>query len=306
MSKNSKLIGHDIIFHNLINLYNNDLLPNKILFSGNNGIGKYLLAKHFINYIFSKKEDYKYDLNNLSIHSQNKSNILLNNKTHPNIFYISKKAEKKFIEISQIREMIQFQNRSSFNNQNRIILINDVEYLNSSSANALLKSVEEPNNNLFYILIYNSEKRIPHTLKSRCIEFKIILLSEHLSNIVNNYFDKNVYQKIPIDFLNIYSSPSFLISLINFMINNEINNKDATIENFILNIIHKKLYLKDPFIINNINYFIELFFYKNISLTKKITFKIKEYFYLKLSLINKYNLDLESFFLEFEEKLLSE
>ena len=60
------------------------------------------------------------------------------------------------------------------------------------------------------------------------------------------------------------------------------------------------------FIKDHLNLFIELFFYKNINISKKISFKIKKYFYKKLSFVKKYNLDFESFFLEFNDKLLSE
>ena len=62
----------------------------------------------------------------------------------------------------------------------------------------------------------------------------------------------------------------------------------------------------DEFIKEYLNLFIELFFYKNINNSKNISFKIKKYFYLKLSFVKKYNLDFESFFLEFNDKLLSE
>jgi len=41
-------------------------------------------------------------------------------------------------------------------------------------------------------------------------------------------------------------------------------------------------------------------------LRSKGSVKIKKYFYLKLSFVKKYNLDFESFFLEFNDKLLSE
>ena len=64
--------------------------------------------------------------------------------------------------------------------------------------------------------------------------------------------------------------------------------------------------LSDEFIKEYLNLFIELFFYKNINISKKISFKIKKYFYLKLSFVKKYNLDFESFFLEFNDQLLSE
>ena len=71
-------------------------------------------------------------------------------------------------------------------------------------------------------------------------------------------------------------------------------------------IIKNKIYITDEFIKEYLNLFIELFFYKNINNSKKISFKIKKYFYQKLSFVKKYNLDFESFFLEFNDKLLSE
>ena len=56
-SNNSTLIGYNEIFLNLKNLYDKNLLPNKIIFSGNSGIGKSTFAYHLANYIFSKRED---------------------------------------------------------------------------------------------------------------------------------------------------------------------------------------------------------------------------------------------------------
>ena len=68
--------------------------------------------------------------------------------------------------------------------------------------------------------------------------------------------------------------------------------------------IKKKIILIDN--VEYLNYFIELFFYNHINITKKISYKVKEYYYSKLSNVNKFNLDYETFFLEFEDKLLSE
>lgn len=303
---NNKLIGYNECFLNLINLFNKNSLPNKILISGKKGIGKSLLAEHLINFIYSADENHKYDLKNFEINKENKSNILFQNDSHPNIFKIYKNYEKKHIEISQIRKMIDFQNKSSFNSKIRTIFIDDVEYLNLNSTNALLKCIEEPAKNLLFILINNSEKKIPDTLKSRCIDFKLSLNLKNIKMIVNSYFNQDIYDEISNDFLIYYNSPSFIISFLNFIKDKEIDYKNLTIESFISYIIRNKSYLNSTFIYQNLNFFIELFFYKNIYLSKQITFKIKEYFYFKLSQIRKYNLDFESFFIEFEEKLLSE
>ena len=47
------LYGHHSEFLNFINLYKNNKLPNKILLSGEKGIGKSTLAYHIINHILS-------------------------------------------------------------------------------------------------------------------------------------------------------------------------------------------------------------------------------------------------------------
>ena len=296
MKKFNKLIGHNYLFHHLIQLYQSNVLPNKILLSGDKGIGKFILSSHLVNYILSQDEEYKYDFNNLEINNHNRSYLLFKNNSHPNVFIINKKIDKKYIEISQIREMIQFQNQSSFNNKIKYVIIDDLEYFNLNSTNAILKSLEEPNNNLFFILINNSASLIQDTLKSRCIEFKLFLNHNDVKLIVNNFFNENIYNLISKDFLNIYNSPSFLISLVIFIRDFGLDFINLTIEQFFFELIKNKYYIKDQFINENLNFFIELYFYKNINRSKKISFLIKEYFYFKLSQIKKYNLDLESFF----------
>ena len=47
-------------------MYKNKKLPNKIFFTGPKGIGKATMAYHLINYIFSSKEEYQYDLANIN------------------------------------------------------------------------------------------------------------------------------------------------------------------------------------------------------------------------------------------------
>ena len=118
-SKQNKIFGHDKSLLELINLDKVNKLPNKILFSGKNGIGKSTLAYHFINYLFSNNEEYPYDVDNLVVNSNNKSYILVNNNSHPNLFRIFLKPDKKNIEISEIRNLINFTNLSSFGNKKK-------------------------------------------------------------------------------------------------------------------------------------------------------------------------------------------
>ena len=81
---------------------------------------------------------------------------------------------KKSVDINQIRILINNLNKSSLNSKPRFVLIDNIEFLNVSSVNALLKIIEEPNNNVFFILIGNNKRVLP-TLKSRCLLFRLSL-----------------------------------------------------------------------------------------------------------------------------------
>ena len=306
MSEISKLIGHKNLFRNLIYLEQMEKFPNKILINGQKGIGKKILINHFLNYFYSKNKDKTYDLKKNEFKLNNTLSKLISTNSHPNIFKIKKKKDKKIIDIDQIREMIQFTNQTSFNDERRFIIIEDINLLGNNSANALLKSIEEPNSKTYYILINNTEFKILETIKSRCLEFKLNLINPEVIEIVNYYFNRDIYKDINLDFINNYNSPSFLISLVNFLESNGLSIKECNIEDLLTYIIKNKIYTSDEYIKEYLNLFIELFFYKNINKSKKISFKIKKYFYLKLSFVKKYNLDFETFFLEFNDKLLSE
>ena len=306
MSDISKMIGHKLLFNNFIYLDQIQKFPNKVLLNGPKGIGKKLFVNHFLNYFYLKENEQSYNLKNYEYNLSNNISKLISSNSHPNILKIYRKNDKKIIDIDQIREMIKFTNQTSFNNDRRFIIIENVNLLGINSANALLKSIEEPNNKIHFILINNSEFKVLETIKSRCLEFKLNLLNSEVMEIVNYHFEADIYKDINLDFINNYNSPSFLISLVNFLESNDLSIKDNSIENLLAYIIKNKSYTSNDFIKEYLNLFIELFFYKNINTSKKISFKIKKYFYLKLSFVKKYNLDFESFFLEFNDKLLSE
>ena len=191
-SLQQSLFGHYKIFNTFKNLYINKKFPNKIILSGEMGIGKCTLAYHLINYILSSNEDHSYDTKNYKINSENKSFKLIKNKSNLNFNHIDVEEGKKNIDINQIRDLISNLSKTSFNEDPRFVLIDNINLLNLNSANALLKVIEEPNDNINFILI-NSNKRVAPTLKSRCINFKISLCQKQVIEIVNKIFNQDIY-----------------------------------------------------------------------------------------------------------------
>ena len=214
------LHGHHSEFSNFIELFKKQKLPSKILLSGEKGIGKSTLAYHFINYILSIDEENSYDLKNFKIDPDNKSFKLILNKTNPNFILIDIDDDKKSIDINQIRNLILTLNKSSFNKKPRLVLVDNIELLNINSVNAILKILEEPNDNINFILINNNKKILP-TLKSRCLNYNIHLTSNQSLDITNKILDKNCLDLIHEQIINYYSTPGSILNLLNFANKND-------------------------------------------------------------------------------------
>ncbi len=299
-----KLFGLNRYFEELVFLHNKNNLPNKILLSGKKGLGKSTLAYHFINYVLSKNEDNEYNVIEKTINSQNRSFKTIFNKSNPNLIIIDIDYDKKFIDINQIRELISNLNKSSFNEKPRFVLIDNIEFLNLNSVNALLKILEEPTSNVYFILI-NNNKRILPTLLSRCLNFKISLTHDESLSIANNLLDGNLKNLINSDLINYYITPGNIYNLVNFSVQNKYNLLDLDLRNLLKVLINNTHYKKDDFIKYLIFDLIEFYFNKiNSSFSEEIYNKYR-YFLKRISDTKRFNLDEDSFFQEFENKILN-
>ena len=298
------LYEHQEIFNHLSKLYLNNKLPNKILLSGEKGIGKATLGYHLINFVLSEDEEHSYDVENNKINLENKSFKLIQNKSNPNFNLIDVAEDKKNIDINQIRELIVNLNKSSFNKKKRFVLIDNIELLNLNSINALLKVLEEPNENVNFILI-NNNKRVLPTLKSRCLNFKIFLTNDQSIEIVNKLINDDVYNFINQDLVNYFTTPGKLYELLKLAENFDLNLKDCNLDTFLQSLISSKIYKKNKPIIELVYSFIEVYFRNNISTKNIKLFHLYHYFLKKINDTKIYNLDEETLFMEFEDKVLN-
>jgi DNA polymerase-3 subunit delta' len=299
----TKLYGLEKYFTELVNFYKNGNYPNKILFSGQKGIGKATLAFHFINYVLTINDEKKYDIESYQINSESSEFKTINNKSNTNLITIDVNEDKKSIDINQIRELIINLNKSSFNKKPRFVLIDNIELLNINSINALLKILEEPNENINFILIHNNRK-ILSTLLSRCINFKISLSNNDYLKISNQLLNKDLNNLVSNELINYYFTPGEIYQLVQFSSENDHDLSNIDLKNFLKILINDTQYKKNNFINNMMYSLMEFYFRKSNQSFSKLLNEKYSYFIKRISDTKTYNLDKESLFMEFNEEIL--
>ena len=169
--KTSNLFGLIDNLKLLLSLYIKNKLPNILMLSGTKGSGKLTLINHLMFYIFDK-ENYNEKTYEFSCDSTFYNQYL--NNIFTNIIYLSG-SDFKNVAIEDIRNLKTKIYQTSISDLPRFIILDDVELFNSNSLNALLKIIEEPSKNNYFLLINNKSKPLIDTIKSRCLEKKIFL-----------------------------------------------------------------------------------------------------------------------------------
>ena len=85
----------------------------------------------------------------------------------------SGKKPSKQISVDQIRGLADFFGMSAHQGGRRVIVIHPAETMNTSAANALLKSLEEPPQGLLFILVSHKPQQLLPTILSRCLSFAL-------------------------------------------------------------------------------------------------------------------------------------
>jgi len=180
--KSSFLFGLKEQFDFLKNLFLKNKLPNILMISGKKGVGKSTLINHLMFFVFDREN---YDEKNNEFKSNSQFYQQFVNNIFSNIIYLSG-SEFKNIKIDDIRNLKNKILQSSMSKNPRFIILDDIELFNANSLNALLKIIEEPTKKNFFILINNKSRPLMDTIKSRCIDIKLILSEEKRLNIIDS------------------------------------------------------------------------------------------------------------------------
>lgn len=146
--------------------YLNDKLPHALLASGMAGIGKRLFVYRLVAWLLCQNKviDGRPSLGacgaceNCRLFKDTKEHL------HPDVQTLPKSGERA-IKIDDIRQLQDFFNGT--HKGIRLVIIDNSETMTVAAANALLKTLEEPNAGIYLILITDMPARLLPTIKSR-------------------------------------------------------------------------------------------------------------------------------------------
>ena len=149
-------VGHSSLIENFKNRCSNGNLSHAQLISGEDGIGKSILAE-----ILGK--------------------LILNgdlNREYVDI--INYRPSKASFGVDDVREIIDEVNKKPFEGDKKVIIIHQGNKLTIQAQNALLKTIEEPPTEVYIIILCESLELILDTIKSRCEIYKLTPLTKEV------------------------------------------------------------------------------------------------------------------------------
>lgn len=145
-----------------------------LLFYGKQGCGKHAFAQHFLAWVLCLNKQAE------SACGQCSSCLWLKSDTHPNYVHISTDDDNKKhnakIKIEKVRDLLPFVQQTV--DGWRVIVIEPAEALNIASANALLKTLEEPGDRIMIILMADHYLKLPATIRSRLQHYALDRISQ--------------------------------------------------------------------------------------------------------------------------------
>jgi len=172
-AKKSKFLwqvcGHEKITDYLKSSILSNTVSHAYVFAGAGNLGKETTAAKFIKSLYCQGKGEYIPCNECPACRQ------IESKVHPDVYYLRRLEDdksgklKRNISIEQVIELKNKLSQTTLLRGWKIAIIEEAEALNNSSANSLLKVLEEPTAKTVIILITSDISRLPKTILSRSL-----------------------------------------------------------------------------------------------------------------------------------------
>jgi DNA polymerase III subunit delta' len=136
--------------------------PHALIFSGPEGVGKHtcaLMIAKALNCLKTSGEDFC---------DKCSSCRKIQSGTHPDVMTISVEEDATQIKIAQVRQILSMLDLQPLEGRSKVFIIDPADSLNAEASNALLKGLEEPPENTFFVLVTVNVNELLFTVRSRC------------------------------------------------------------------------------------------------------------------------------------------
>ena len=172
----AKLAGHEAVEARFLQNLAQNRLHHAWLLTGAKGIGKAGFAFRLARFLLHHPNPVQaaQNANNLDIPEDSKTQQLVNRLSHPDLMVVNRPYDfdkgvfKADISVESIRNISHFLSLTGAVAHWRVCLIDSVDEMTVSGANALLKILEEPPINTLFLLISHNPGILTATIRSRC------------------------------------------------------------------------------------------------------------------------------------------
>ena len=212
---NAYLVGCEEAEKMFLDAWKNNSLHQSWLISGIKGIGKTTFAYKIARFLLSDEKEKKEDLSSLDILPDSNTFRQISKGSHPEFKLIERgylKTERQkiikaikdgnymsddeladlkkssVISVEDVRTINEFLSKKSAEGKWRVVIVDSVDEMNPSSANAILKILEEPPHKALILLISHNPGGLLPTIKSRCAKLHLKPLSENqVASLLRRY-----------------------------------------------------------------------------------------------------------------------
>ena len=181
-----ELSGHQAAEQSMLSAYRSGRVPHAFLIVGPRGIGKATLAYRMARFVFAHPDPAKapvQDASSLAVAADHPVARRIAAQAQGDLLVLERTVNERGvlrqqIAVDDVRRTVSFFGSTAGEGGWRVAIVDAVDELNASGANALLKILEEPPQRALLLLVSHSAARVPATLRSRCCVVRLRPLSQ--------------------------------------------------------------------------------------------------------------------------------